>query len=123
VRIYERMDSPWRCGFWNGSPLEVLLSDLFRAIPASERYHYHDYHEYYIVLHGRATLRVEGRDVPLLADTVVMVQPGERHRVVWVDPELGVRWVVIKERSHPEGKIIVPEPEAGQAGRDGQSST
>jgi mannose-6-phosphate isomerase-like protein (cupin superfamily) len=112
VRIYEKAGSPWRCGFWNGSPLEILVSERFTAVPPGERYHYHPYHEYYVVLHGRATLHVEGRDVPMAADTVIMVQPGERHRVDWVDPDAGVRWVVVKERSHPDGKIVVPEPGA-----------
>jgi hypothetical protein len=48
--------------------------------------------------------------VPLEAETIVMVAPGERHRVTWVDPEQGIRWVVIKEQSAPGGKIVVPEP-------------
>ncbi len=109
MRVYERAENPWVCGHWNGSPVEVLISAIFRAVPASEVNHYHEYHEYYVVLHGRATLRVEGEDVPLMAGTVVMVQPGERHRVTWVDPDGGVQWVVVKERSVPDGKIVVPE--------------
>jgi mannose-6-phosphate isomerase-like protein (cupin superfamily) len=111
MRVYRKTDSPWRCGFWNGSPVEILVSDHFRVIPQSKRYHYHDYHEYYVMLHGRARLLVEGREVPVEANSVLMVQPGERHRVTWVDPDEGARWVVVKERSHPDGKVIVPEPE------------
>jgi hypothetical protein len=38
-----------------------------------------------------------------------MVEPGEKHRVVSVDPEVGVRWVIIKERSAPDSKHVVPE--------------
>jgi mannose-6-phosphate isomerase-like protein (cupin superfamily) len=82
-------------------------------VPAGEANHYHDFHEYYVVLHGRATLRVEGKDVPLEAGIVVMVQPGERHRVIWIDPDVGARWIVIKERSTPDGKIVVPESDDG----------
>ena len=113
MQIYRKTDSPWRCGFWNGSPLEIAITGIFKAVRPDERYHYHDYHEYYVVLHGRAMLHVEGRDVPMEADTVIMVQPGERHRIVWVDSEMGVQWVVIKERSVPDGKIVVPEPATG----------
>lgn len=109
MRVYERAENPWYCGFWNGSSLEIAVTPVTREIYANEAYHYHEYHEYYVVLHRRATLRVEGEDVPLVAGTVVMVQPGERHRVMWVDPDAGVQWVVIKERSVPDGKIVVPE--------------
>lgn len=38
-----------------------------------------------------------------------MVEPGEPHRWTTVDPEPGLRWVLIKETSFPEGKIVLPE--------------
>lgn len=113
MRVYEEVESPWRCGHWNGSPLEIIVTRVMTSIPPGEAYHYHDFHEYYVVLHGRATLYVEGNDVPLYAGVVVMVQPGERHRVTWIDPDAGVQWIVVKERSVPDGKIVVPEPDAG----------
>ncbi len=115
MRIYGASESPWRCGHWNGSPLELIVTGIVRAIPAGEAYHYHNYHEYYVVLSGRAMLCVEGCDVPLAAEMVVMVQPGERHRLTWIDPDTGVQWIVIKERSAPDSKIVVSEPESGDA--------
>jgi hypothetical protein len=36
---------------------------------------------------------------------VVMVEPGERHKVASVG-EAGARWVVIKERSEPGTKYV-----------------
>lgn len=119
MRVYQESESPWRCGHWNGSPLEIgVTEENMRRVRPHEAYHYHDFHEYYVVLHGRATLCVEGEDVPLAAGMVVMVQPGERHRVTWIDPDDGARWVVVKERSTPDGKIVVPEPAA--AARSGE---
>jgi len=119
VRIYEEAENPWRCGHWNGSPIEIALTTgVMTRIPAGEAYHYHDFHEYYVVLYGRATLCVEGEDVPLEAGIVVMVQPGERHRVVWIDPDAGTRWIVIKERSAPGSKIIVAEPDGNPSSGD-----
>jgi len=113
VRVYQESESPWRCGHWNGSPVEIgLTTGVLTSVRPGEIYHYHDFHEYYVVLHGRATLCVEGKDVPLEAGIVVMVQPGERHRVTWIDPDVGARWIVVKERSTPDGKIVVPEPDA-----------
>jgi mannose-6-phosphate isomerase-like protein (cupin superfamily) len=112
MRVYRETENPWRCGHWNGPPIEIgLTTSVLTRIAASEAYHYHGFHEYYVVLYGRATLCVEGKDVPLEAGLVVMVQPGERHRVVWIDPNVGARWIVIKERSVPDGKIVVPEPD------------
>ncbi len=114
MRVYQHTDSPWRCGHWNGSPIEILvMPDIMTRIPPGEAYHYHPFHEYYIVLQGRATLFVEETSVPLEAGMIVMVQPGERHRVTWVDPQIGVRWVLVKERGDPNGNIVLPEPELG----------
>lgn len=115
MRIYGATDDPWRCGHWNGSPIEIAVTGVMMRVPPREAYHYHDFHEYYVVLQGRATLHVEGRDVSLEAGSIVMVEPGERHRVTWVDPDAGVRWIVIKEHSTPDGKIVVSEPDSGIA--------
>ena len=112
MEIYRRTGAFLACGYENGSPLEIIFPPaVFYAVPPNEIYHYHPYHEYYIVLQGRAMLKVDGRPVPLEANTVVMVGPGERHRVTWVDPEQGVWWIVVKERSAPDTKIQVPEEE------------
>jgi mannose-6-phosphate isomerase-like protein (cupin superfamily) len=112
VRVYRESESPWRCGHWNGSPIEIAVPGVMTHVPPREVSHYHHYHEYYVVLRGRATLCVEGRDVPVEAGMVVMVQPGEQHRVTWIAPDEGVEWIVVKERSVPGSKVIVPEPDA-----------
>lgn len=108
MRIYRRQDSHVLCGHW-GSPLEIGVTSLLKEVPKAERYHDHDYHEYYLVLEGSAELGVEGETVPMTAGAVIMVQPGERHRVLSVDPETNVRWVIIKQRSEPDSKHSVPE--------------
>lgn len=108
MRTYKSTGSHLFCGHWNGSPLEIgFMPKPLTDVPGSEVLHYHEYHEYYVILEGQAELEVEGRPVPLRANTVVMVEPGEKHRVVWVDPEAGARWVIIKERSEPDSKIVV----------------
>ena len=105
MRTYERGESHLFCGHWNGSPVEIGVTAVLSSVPASEVLHAHDYHEYYVVLEGRAELVVEGKATPLAAGTVVMVEPGEKHRVSWVDPDAGVRWVLVKQRSEPNSKI------------------
>jgi mannose-6-phosphate isomerase-like protein (cupin superfamily) len=107
VRTYTRTDNPYFCGHWNGSPLEIGVPPRpLRGIPSTEALHYHDYAEYYVVLEGSAELEVDGRNVPLRADTVVMVEAGERHRVTSVDPDVGARWVIVKQQSDPRGKQL-----------------
>jgi len=44
--------------------------------------------------------------VELAPNNVVMVEPYEKHEVTWVDPHEGIRWVIIKEKSDPNGKIV-----------------
>jgi quercetin dioxygenase-like cupin family protein len=74
-------------------------------VGAGEVRHHHPYHEYFVVLDGEAELEVEGTPVPLRAGLVVMIEPGERHRVTSVG-RTGARWVVIKERSEPDTKYL-----------------
>jgi uncharacterized cupin superfamily protein len=109
MRVYPEADTPWRCGHWNGSSLGITMTGVMTRVPSGEADHAHDFHEYYIVLHGRGTLCVAGQDVPLEAGNVVMVEPGERHRVTWIDPDAGVQWIVVKERSMPNDRIALSE--------------
>lgn len=106
MKVFRRKGSHRFCGFWNGSPLEVGLTKLLTRVPEGEVPHHHDYHEYYLVLRGRGELLIGSRPVPLEAQTLVMVEPGERHKVSWVDPDLGIQWVIIKERSEPDSRVI-----------------
>lgn len=109
MKIYQKSkesgDGPaWICGHWNGSPLAIGTG--FRSeVGSGEVRHYHPYREYYVVLEGAAELEVEGVVVDMRAGMIIMVEPGERHRVMSVG-ETGSRWVVIQERSEPGTKYI-----------------
>ena len=95
------------CGHWNGSPIEIgMQPELLKEIPEAETYHYHIYHEYYVVLEGEAELTVEGDTVKFEAGKVVMIEPGESHSITWIHPEKGCRWVIIKEKSEPNSKHV-----------------
>jgi hypothetical protein len=109
MKVYTRTDSHLFCGHWNGSPLEIGLTGLLTRLPKGDVYHYHDYHEYYLILRGKGALLVEGREAPVEANSVVMVEPGERHRWAWIDPHEGIQWVILKERSAPNSKVVAPE--------------
>ena len=106
MKTYTKSGTHLFCGHWNASPVEIGVTELLTEVPATEALHYHDYHEYYVILEGDGSLEVEGITVPLAAGTGAMVEPGERHKVVGVGNE-GIRWVIIKERSEPDSKHVV----------------
>ncbi len=94
------------CGYWNGSPLEVGLIPTIFKVPEREVLHSHPYREYYVIIAGKGLLIINGKEVELAPNNVVMVEPYEKHEVTWVDPHEGIRWVIIKEKSDPNGKIV-----------------
>lgn len=102
MQIYEQENSHLFCGHWNGLPVEIGEGRL-TAVPPGEVRHKHPYHEYYVVLEGEAELEVNGRVLPIKAGMVVMVEPGEWHQIISVS---NARWVIIKERSQPNSKIV-----------------
>lgn len=106
MRVYPAPEGrAWVCGHWNGSPVEIGLGGMLTNVPDGEVLHHHPYAEYYVVTHGRGEVEVDGERVALVAGSVVMVEAGERHRVVSVGPD-GVQWIVIKERSEPDSKFV-----------------
>ena len=105
MRTYNKSGTHLFCGHWNGSPVEIGLTELLLDVPETEQLHYHNYHEYYVILEGSGHLEVDGSVVPLEAGATVMVEPGERHQVVDVGPD-GIRWVIIKERSEPDSTHV-----------------
>ena len=105
MKIYERPEGRgYFCGHWNGSPLEIGDGAL-PEVPPGEVRHHHPYHEYYVVLEGAAILEVEGKAIERKAGQGVMVEPGENHQVVSISDQ-GARWVIIKERSEPNSKVV-----------------
>ena len=106
MRIFKQTNSHLFCGHWNGSPLEIGLTELITEIPSGEVYHSHDFREYYLVLRGQGALLVEGSRVPLETGSLIMIEPGEKHQVLETDVDDGIRWVIIKERSEPKSKIL-----------------
>ena len=106
MQIYQKSGTHLFCGHWNGSPIEIGVTETLLDVPSTEQLHYHNYHEYYVILEGSGILEVDNNPVVLEEGTTVMVQPGEQHRVIEVG-ENGIRWVIIKERSEPNSKHVV----------------
>jgi len=111
MRLYKKSGSYLLCGHWNGSGVEIGLTENLKSIPGDNQLHYHTYREYYLILEGRGTIEVEKEIVSLTKDTLLMVEPHEKHKWYSIDPIVGVRWVIIKEKSIPDSKIIVKADE------------
>ena len=106
MKIFEKGKTQMYCGYWNGSPLEVGLISTIYEVPKREVLHSHPYREYYVVISGKGILEIDGKEVELISNNVIMVEPHEKHEVTWIDPDEGIRWVIVKEKSEPNGKII-----------------
>lgn len=106
MKVYEKGETQMYCGYWNGSPIEVGLIPTIYNVPKREVVHSHPYREYYVIISGKGLLKVEDKEIKLEKNTVVMVEPHEKHEVTWIDPTEGIRWVIVKEKSDPNGKII-----------------
>ncbi|WP_420645190.1 cupin domain-containing protein [Candidatus Leptofilum sp.] len=104
MQIYKQENSHLFCGYWNGSPVEIGEGRLTR-VPKSEVRHKHPYHEYYVVLEWEAQLEVNDQIIPIKAGMVVMIEPNEWHQIIAIS-DAGARWVIIKERSEPNSKIV-----------------
>lgn len=50
MRIYAKGESHLLCGHWNGSPLEIGVTPVLRAVPAGEALHRHPFHEHHVIL-------------------------------------------------------------------------
>ncbi len=99
----------WYCGFWNSSPLEIGLFRGFsrKELYAREKLHFHkDFREYYLIIDGKMTLIINKKELLLKKYDLLMVEPGEIHRVTSLGPN-GCSYVVIKEKSYENGTMPV----------------
>lgn len=107
MKIFHREGTHLFCGHWNGSPVEIGMSELIHQVPETEAYHFHHYHEYYLILEGFGEMNIEGEMISLEAGTLIMLEPGEKHEIVSIDSKQGLRWVIIKQQSTPASKQLV----------------
>ncbi|WP_016950314.1 cupin domain-containing protein [Anabaena sp. PCC 7108] len=113
MQVYQNTGNRWFCGHWNKSPIEVGYCHYFQEVPAGEVYHSHqDFCEYYVVLQGYGTIKIEDTTFALEPNTVMMIEPNERHRILSVDSEEALIFVVVKSKSVPNNKVLHKEEDA-----------
>jgi len=76
-------------------------------VVASPRHFHRSTHEYYLVLQGHATLEVNETEIPLGTNALVIVEPGEAHRLSAASDDFEV--ILIMERYAPDDKVILAE--------------
>ncbi|MGD2088627.1 MAG: cupin domain-containing protein [Candidatus Aminicenantes bacterium] len=87
VKIKKKIKSEKAWIFNDGSqPIQVriMTSEGIRSIE-----HLHKtMHEYFYLLQGRMKISVEGNEVELAKDDLIVVEPGERHHIIEHSPDL-----------------------------------
>jgi len=114
MRLYKKGKSHLFCGHWNGSEIEIGLTENLKSIPGNNELHYHPYKEYYLIIEGKGSIQVEDRIVSLSKEMLLAVDSYEKHKWHSIDPSVGVKWVIIKEKSIPDSKNIVDMSVSGK---------
>ncbi len=72
------------CGIKQGSPLKINYVKV-KEVSSQDTSHYHPLgQEYYIYLKGKAILEVEGKHIDASTGDIILVEAGERHRVLQI---------------------------------------
>ncbi len=114
MRLYKKGKSHLFCGHWNGSEIEIGLTQNLKSIPGNNQLHHHPYKEYYLIIEGKGAIQVEGRIVCLSKEMLLVVDPYEKHKWHSIDSSVGVKWVIVKEKSLPDSKNIVDMSVSGK---------
>ncbi len=114
MRVYQKGKSHLFCDHWNGSKVEIGLTENLTSIPGDNELHYHSYKEYYLIIEGKGAIQVEDRIVSLSKEMLLMVDSYEKHKWHSIDPSVGIKWVIVKEMSIPDSKNIVDMSESGK---------
>lgn len=75
------------CGDFNGAPLNIAKA-VTDSVLEKETLHAHDGYEFYIFLKGKAEIEVNDKIIQVEKGDVILVEPGEKHRVLNILEEI-----------------------------------
>ena len=102
-----RSDGEHYFGDYGDISMGISLSSVNQIGDIQDKMHLHQKGtEFYIILEGKGVLEVEGKNVELKENEVVMVEPGEKHRVKEAT-EAPFKFLVICDVKEKEDKIIL----------------
>ena len=106
LKTKEYDDDPRITGLFNNSTLAIARFVIKKVSP-DEKLHYHAKNtEYYIFLQGKAEMIIKGKMIKIVKGDVLIVEPGEKHKVTKIIEELD--YIVIRDTTEDD-KIIVNE--------------
>jgi len=103
MKVYKPNDEGWLCGYWNGSPIQIKYSDD-RPLK-DEGLHIHNSREYYLMVEGKLTLKVDGKEQTISELELIMIEPGEPHKIIKKSKKC--KYVIVKEKSEKYNKKMV----------------
>lgn len=68
------------CGDFNSAPLKIARA-ITKKVLEKEVIHSHNSFEFYIFLKGNAEIEVEGKNIPVKGGDVILIEPGENHKI------------------------------------------
>jgi len=94
------------CGDFNDAPLSIARART-KDVRADEKMHAHsNSFEYYMIISGTGEMIIDGNTISIGAGDVILVEPGEFHKITAVHQELD--YIVIRE---PSADKIFPDAE------------
>jgi len=107
----ERESGNFYFGNYGEIPLGISFSTVGEGSPSeiNDTLHYHkESSEFYLALRGKGILEVNGEDVSLDPSSLVMVEPGEKHRVKKAVKK-PFSWLTVATVKKRDDKVIVEE--------------
>ena len=92
-------------GYDNNCPF-TLVHAVSPALTEAEKLHYHSQDtEYFLVLHGKIKVEVEGNVIEVNANACLETLPKEKHKIVFIDEN--TEYLVVRTNTLPGEKVIV----------------
>lgn len=84
------------CGDFNNAPLQIARA-VTNKVLERETSHSHKGYEFYLFIRGKAEIEVNGEIISVEKGDVILVEPGEKHKMVNIIEETD--YITIKDLS------------------------
>lgn len=117
MKIYPKQEKSSRepGNYYFGNYWEIPVGVSFATIDENnkdeikDKLHYHiKSDELYIVLDGEWILEIENQEVLLTPDSMVMIEPNEKHRIIKAT-KMPFRFIAISTTKDKNDKVVVEE--------------
>ncbi|NQU99683.1 MAG: cupin domain-containing protein [Parcubacteria group bacterium] len=115
MKIYKKQSKSLResGNYYFGDYSEIPIGVSFSTIGESnknkikDKLHYHKKsNEFYIILEGEGTLEIENKEIALDRNSMIMVEPNEKHKITKVT-KTPFRFIAITTEKDKDDKVIV----------------